>query len=593
MSTNARIVRFYWRSAWKYKLLTSGLIVSAILAQLTFQFLPPLVIANVLDKINKGNYVHGDLWSSFGGDFIAYTALVLIGGSVIWRIVIILIWKLEMVVLRDMAQHVFNHLLSQSAHFHANRFGGSLVSQATKLSSGYVRIADTTIFSTGGLLLSFIFTAIILVPRSPWVALGLIVFSILFLLFAVYATRYIRTLSAREANASNKQTGALADAITNILAVKGFAGGVFESKRYADATETTRSATNTLLRASIKRDSVFATTTGLLSIGALFAATSGIVYFNADIGTMFLIVSYTAIISQRLWDFSQNSLRNYNRSLGDAKEMVQILDTEPDIQDRAHPEKSRITNGAIDFSKVSFTHADARDEDVLFKDLSLHIAAGQKIGLVGHSGSGKTTLVRLLLRFNDINDGSITIDKQNIAHITQDDLHRAIAYVPQEPLLFHRSIRENIAYGKLDATNEEIEIAAKKAHAHDFIENLADGYNTLVGERGVKLSGGQRQRIVIARAILKPASVLVLDEATSALDSESERLIQDSLQDLMAKRTSIVIAHRLSTIQKMDRIIVLENGTVIEDGNHHELLKQNGTYATLWSHQSGGFIEEE
>jgi ATP-binding cassette subfamily B protein len=212
--------------------------------------------------------------------------------------------------------------------------------------------------------------------------------------------------------------------------------------------------------------------------------------------------------------------------------------------------------------------------------------------LVGHSGGGKTTLIRLILRFMDIDGGEILIDGQNIANITQDDLRRSITYVPQEPLLFHRTLAENIGYGKLDATAEETVKAAKLAHADEFIKVLPKGYDTLVGERGIKLSGGQRQRVAIARAMLKDAPIILLDEATSALDSESEVLIQDALWKLMEGKTTVVIAHRLSTIQKMDRIVVLDNGEIAEEGSHKELLEKDGTYATLRAHQSGGFLED-
>jgi ATP-binding cassette subfamily B protein len=212
---------------------------------------------------------------------------------------------------------------------------------------------------------------------------------------------------------------------------------------------------------------------------------------------------------------------------------------------------------------------------------------------VGHSGSGKTTLTKLLLRFSDVDGGTISIDGQDISHIKQEDLRSHIAYVPQEPVLFHRSLAENIAYGKPDATKDEIREAARKAHADEFIQKLPKGYDTLVGERGVKLSGGQRQRIALARAILKDAPILVLDEATSALDSESEKLIQDALKKFMKGRTTIVIAHRLSTIQSMDRIAVLKDGSIAEQGSHRELLANKHTYAELWKHQSGGFLEQE
>jgi len=212
--------------------------------------------------------------------------------------------------------------------------------------------------------------------------------------------------------------------------------------------------------------------------------------------------------------------------------------------------------------------------------------------LVGHSGGGKTTITMLLLRFMDINDGEILIDGQNIAHVKQTELRQAIAYVPQDPALFHRSLADNIRYGRLKATDAEVRKASRLAHAEEFIGGLKDGYETLVGERGVKLSGGQRQRIAIARAMVKDAPILVLDEATSALDSESEKLIQDALWKLMEGRTTIAIAHRLSTIQRMDRIVVLDEGKIVEQGSHKELLEADGIYARLWAHQSGGFLEE-
>jgi ATP-binding cassette subfamily B protein len=270
--------------------------------------------------------------------------------------------------------------------------------------------------------------------------------------------------------------------------------------------------------------------------------------------------------------------------------MVQILSIEPEVKDPSKPEKSRIKKGQLQFDDVKFQHEGS--DEAIFDGFSLEIMAGEKVGLVGHSGSGKTTFTRLLLRLSDIDDGQILIDGQNIAKVTQDDLRRSIAYVPQEPLLFHRTIAENISYGKPSASDAEIRKAARDANAAEFIDKLPNGYETLVGERGVKLSGGQRQRIAVARAMLKDAPILVLDEATSALDSESERLIQDALWRLMQGRTAIVIAHRLSTVQRLDRIVVLDDGQIVEQGTHKQLLKTDGTYARLWAHQSGGFLED-
>lgn len=591
VSTKA-ITRLFLRQAWRYPVYVIGLLIATPVTILVHQFLPPLIIANVLERIGKGDFTPGDIWGSFGSDLLWYALAIVAGSIVLWRIVIWLIWQLELRVVANLHRQIFKHLMGQSADFHANHFGGSLVSQTGKLTKAYIIFADTTIFQVLTMLAAFVLTAIVLWPKAPLFVVGMLVFSAIFMVSAFFITRKVRALNAAEAEASNRQTGFLADAITNVFAVRSFAGAKHEEQRYENAIANWQTAERNVMAASLRQQGYFSSFNTILQVGALGLGVAGVVLFGADVATTFLIINYTGNIIQRLWDFSQSTLRNYNRALGDAKAMVEILDTPPTVQDVAKPQKSRINDGSIAFNKVEFRHADDKDNGSLFKGLDLSIPAGTKIGLVGHSGSGKTTLTKLLLRFADIDGGAITIDGQDISKISQDDLRRAIAYVPQEPLLFHRSLRENIAYGKPDATQEEIEQAAKRAHAAEFIDKLPNGYDTEVGERGVKLSGGQRQRIAIARAMLKNAPILVLDEATSALDSESELLIQSALWELMKGRTAIVIAHRLSTIQRMDRIVVLEDGAIVEQGSHQELLDKKGIYAGLWAHQSGGFIEE-
>ena len=590
MSTAQKTLKIYWAAAWKYPKHMWGLIVITPITLLFHQFLPPLIAASVLDRLSTGDFTPDDLWSSFGTSLVLYAVVTLLGGVVLWRIVVLLIWHLEAHVSRDLARTMFSQFMNLSAGFHANSFGGSLVSQTNKFVGSYVRIADTTIFQVYTTLLAYIFTIVILAPRVPFYVVAMVVLSVIFMISTVRATRLVRTLSAEEAAAQNRSTGQLADSITNVMAVKSFASGKSERKRFARVTDATKQATIRLMKASLVREAYFASVTSSLQVLALVGATASVVVFDSDIATVFLVLTYTSNISMRLWDFSQHVIRNYNRALGDAREGTITLGLEPTITDPIHPEMSRMKVGHVEFNKVTFVHDGS--EKPLFKNLVIDIQPGEKVGMVGHSGSGKTSLTKLLLRYADVSSGAVLIDGQDIRAVTQDDLHEAIAYVPQEPLLFHRSIKENIAYGKPNATGKEIIDAAKKANAHEFIKTLPNGYETLVGERGVKLSGGQRQRVAIARALIKDAPILVLDEATSALDSESEKLIQSALWQLMEGRTAIVIAHRLSTVQKLDRIIVLDNGKIVEQGSHQELLAKKGTYAKLWAHQSGGFIEE-
>ncbi len=581
---------FYWNTVWRYPRYVLGLMLAIPVTALVSNILPPLILASVLTRLAKHDYDAQNVWTSFGPSLVLYGILVILSGVVMWRLVDFVVWKLEGSALRDIANTVFKHLLGQSSDFHANHFGGSLVSQTNKLMGSYIRLADTTLFQVLPMVWTIVFVAIILAGRAPLFVVVFLLFTIVYISSSLFVTSRTRKFGAKHAAAESKQTGYLSDAITNVMAIKSFARSNYEAERFQQATDNTHERLMRLLKVSQFQMSYFSTMTSAIMAVSLAIAVISVVSFNANIATVFLILNYTAAIATQLFSFSVQSLRNYNRALGDASDMVKILAIQPAVQDPAEPELVTINQGSITFDNVTFKH-DGSNKPI-FDGMNLTINSGQKIGLVGHSGSGKTTFTRLLLRFSDINSGQILIDGQNIANITQDDLHRNIAYVPQEPLLFHRSILENIAYGKPETDIEKIEFVAQQAHAKEFIDSLPKGYDTLVGERGVKLSGGQRQRIVIARAMLKNAPILVLDEATSALDSESEVLIQDALWKLMEGRTAIVIAHRLSTIQRMDKIIVLDEGKIVEQGSHQELLNKAGIYAKLWAHQSGGFITE-
>jgi ATP-binding cassette subfamily B protein len=327
----------------------------------------------------------------------------------------------------------------------------------------------------------------------------------------------------------------------------------------------------------------------LLEFGVLYYAYYYWMRGQFSIGDFAFLQAYLMNLFSHVWDFAYY-IRSTYESIADANEMTEMLIQPHSIVDNVRAKKLKISKGEINFKDIDFSYSE--DKPIL-DNFNLHIAAGERVALVGQSGGGKSTIVKILFRFMDLNGGQILIDGQDISKVTQDSLREQISLVPQEPLLFHRSLLDNIRYGRPDSTEQEVIKAAKAAHCHEFISGFEQGYNTLVGERGVKLSGGERQRVAIARAILRNAPILVLDEATSSLDSESESLIQDALKTLMKGKTTIVIAHRLSTIREMDRIVVIEGGKIIEQGKHDELVKaQQGIYQKLWNIQVGGFANK-
>jgi ATP-binding cassette subfamily B protein len=589
-SLTGKTLSYYWHHLRRFPKYLVPVAIILPINTLTNNYVPPLILAVILNRLSKHSFVPHHVWSSFGGDLILYFILALIGGTVLWRIFDLFYWRLEGNMDRSIAREVFAHLLSQSADFHANQFAGSLVSDTNKLVGSYVRLADTILFQVAPLFFGLIFVSIIMSSRSLLYTILILGFSIFYIVISFLVTGRVRRLGAKVSAAESHQTGILADAVSNVMVIKSFAREKDEHRRFARATNDTYSKLLDMMHAFQRQQIYLSSVTGTLSALSLLAAVVSVVSFGANLATAFLIFNYTSSIVSQLFTFSNNSLRNFNRSFGDANAMIEILNVAPEVQDPDKPEKVGISAGKIDFKGVTFTHAGANE--AIFRDFDLEIRAGEKIGLVGHSGSGKTTFTRLLLRFSDLDSGEILIDGQNIASITQDDLHDHIAYVPQEPLLFHRSIQENIAYGQPNASKQAIIHAAQQANAAEFIASLPQGYETLVGERGVKLSGGQRQRVAIARAMLKNAPIILLDEATSALDSESEALIQDALWKLMEGHTAIIIAHRLSTIQRMDRIVVMDDGKIVEQGTHKKLVTAGGTYAKLWARQSGGFIDD-
>ena len=581
------IFRLFWKTSAPYKHRRNLAIFFAMLTLVVTIFVGPLIIAQLLSIIQH-NQLHDskNLWT-----LIALYSVSGLWSSVIgWRLVLYLVWTFETAMQRDLYAQCFSKLTNQTLFFHSNKFGGSLVSQTNKLVGAVESFWDTIIWSVLPLVVSLVGSIIVLSTLLWQYALFLLIFSIVFSIVVYYGSKPMAKLTKKEAKASNKLNGQLADVISNVLAVKSSGAEATEQKFFAKTVSSWRNSSLDVMHGFLKVSTIYSSINMVIKIGAIAFAVYAAQNNLVSVASVYLIITYTGSVAHELWNMN-GIMRNYNRIIGNANDMVEILQTPTTLIDKSSS-KLEVTSGEISMDKITFTH-DEGQGDTLFHDFSLDIKPGEKIGLVGASGSGKTTLTKLLLRFADIDSGKITIDGQDISEVTQASLRAKIAYVPQEPLLFHRSVRENIAYGRPDATDAEIEEAAKKAGAYDFIVGLKDGFDTMVGERGIKLSGGQRQRVAIARAILKDAPILVLDEATSALDSESEALIQKSLETLMENRTSIVIAHRLSTIAKLDRIIVLKNGKIVEDGSHDELInKKRGVYAKLWARQSGGFIEE-
>lgn len=547
------------------------------------------VMGLIVDRV-QASPVSADQVLPVFGPYVLALLVVNAVGQTLSKLQDYSVYKLEINGDYQLSRLCFDTLSNQSMTFHNSRFGGSLVSQTSRFVSGYSGLVDVVTYSLWPTLASIVLTVGILAPIAPLFVAILVVMLVLYVVIAYGMYRRILPLSAEASRAQNKLSGVLSDAVTNILAVKTYGREDYERGLFTTADREAMAAENVNMRATMRRGfTTSALITVIMFVVSIFVV-GGNAWFGISAGTLVMMFTYTYNLTMR-FNYFNSMMQRINRAFGDAAEMTRVLDEPTLVADDADAKPLAVTEGRIDFENLRFRYPDAPQDGYVFEDLNLHIPAGQRVGLVGRSGSGKTTLTKLLLRLDDVQEGRVLVDGQDVSHCTQQSLRRQVAYVPQEALLFHRSIRENIAYGKPDATEEEIRRAAEEANALEFIERLPDGFDTMVGERGVKLSGGQRQRVAIARAILVDAPILVLDEATSALDSESEALVQGALENLMRGRTSIVVAHRLSTVASLDRIVVLAHGEVVEDGTHHELVERGGEYASLWNRQTGGFLE--
>ena len=527
-----------------------------------------------------------DIWVAFGWALPAFVLLYLISQPVLARIATAFMAEARVPMMNMIRRQLSLYMYKHDYAFFQNEFAGRLSSKILETPYAIVLIVFDTIMSFGFVFFTFLVSVALFAMVDPIFAIATLVWlGSLIILSRVYIPKVIKS-SAIMYDDFSKVRGRYVDSLNNIMGVLLFGRQRHEDKLLREVLQTS-SDSGVEIWHVMNRMYIWLEILSVTFVGVAFYLC--VVKWQVGaltLGEVAMILPLMLRLMQMSWWVSEMLIGLFE-NFGQVQEGMDAITKIKIQQDEKGLADLKITKGHVEFKNIHFDY----DETSVFKDLNLDIKPGQKIGVVGRSGAGKTTLTQLMFRLFDVQRGEIKIDGQNIYGHTRSSLRDQIAIIPQHTDMFHRSLMDNIRYGRLDATDAEVIEAAKKAHAHEFISDLPQGYDTMVGERGVKLSGGQRQRIAIARAILKNAPILILDEATSALDSQSERLIQDSLRHLMDTKTVIAIAHRLSTISHLDRLIVMEKGKIVEDGTHDELLNKDRHYAMLWSMQSGGFLQ--
>ncbi|MEK7508510.1 MAG: ABC transporter ATP-binding protein [Patescibacteria group bacterium] len=586
MKNNTKItLKIYWQHARQYKI-SIMLSVLGVVGAAALNVAVPLYYKKFFDTLANAQIKEAAIPILIG--ILIYILILKLIEWACWRVVTFGVTYFETGVIADLSNTCFQYLHKHSFFYFNNNFIGSLVKRVNRFTRAFESIGDKIVWNLLPLTVNIGLVLIVLIYKNTILGLILLGWLILFFIINWIFTNYKLKYDIERSLAETEVSKVLADTITNHNNVRLFVGYAREMANFFLVTKKMRE----LMAFAWNLSNVFEAVQGflmvLLEIGLFYW---GLKLWQKNlftIGDFVLLQSYVLLVVIKIWDFGR-TIRHAYQDLADAEEMTEILTTPHEITDRPGAKDLVVSRGQIEFKDVNFNYKQKR---TILADFSLVIKPREKLAFAGPSGAGKTTIAGLLLRLFDTDSGSILIDGQDITAVTQESLRKNISLVPQDPILFHRSLMENIRYGKPEATNEQVLEAAKLAHCDEFIRQLSAGYDTFVGERGVKLSGGERQRVAIARAILRDAPILILDEATSSLDSESEGLIQDALARLMKDKTVIVIAHRLSTIMKMDRIVVIENGRIIEEGTHDELLAHvDGIYKKLWELQAGGFIK--
>ena len=496
--------------------------------------------------------------------------------------------KLFVRLYTEITLDIFNYTAKHSYRFFQERFSGSIANKILYLPRDIESLLRTVADKFVPKILAVLVAVMMLVFIQPIFSIILLVWVIVFVSgTCLLANRSFKN-SITFSKSLNRLDGKLIDSISNIITGKIFANLAFESKIIKSEHEQVNHNYTVMKFFNIKIHALQGMAVTLLVAAMLTALINFRMQGLVTVGDFVFVLSLSSSIIMSVWNLGQD-LVNFTRDSGKCQNALSLINVPHEVEEKAVAKELMVTQGKIEFNNIKFSYKEGTS---VFHDLSVTIPAGQKVGLVGYSGGGKSTFVKLILRLFDVQYGNIKVDSQDVKNLTIDSLRRNIAYIPQEAELFHRTILDNIRYGRLDATDEEVILASKKAHCHEFISQLPESYHALVGERGVKLSGGQRQRISIARAILKQAPILILDEATSALDSVTEKHIQESLHEMMEGKTTIVIAHRLSTLLEMDRILLFKDGQIIEDGTLEELKQQDGLFSQLWEMQGGGYLQD-
>ena len=578
------VFKAYWPTAKKYGWLMLIMLFCTAMSVLV-EAAYPFLLRNFLNGFasNSGDVITKTLWRVFW---------LIIASNAMWLFLDVATSYFEPSSMRDLDQRSFRAIQAQSMRFFENSLSGSLVTSARRFCGSFEGITDIIIYSLGRSATMIVLTFTVFVYERPILAMAFGIWIVIYLSISVYFAVLRMRWGQMVAEKDSAVGGAFADAFTNQSAIKAFGMERDEQQRFNDVTEDCYAHRKSTYLNGMILLRVQGILAGIFELFVLYMLVRGWYKKTVTVGDFVFFQSYVLILMSQIWNIGISTNRIF-RHLADAKQMAEIYNKESEVKDAPGARSLIVEDGKIEFHAVDFSYTNCETrKHADIDNFTLCINPGQTLALVGHSGAGKSTCVKLLLRYFDLSSGYICIDRQDIANVTQLSLRQQIALVPQDPCLFHRSLRDNISFARPDASEAEIIAAAKRAHAWEFIQRLPDGLETLVGERGVKLSGGERQRVALARAFLADAQILIMDEATSALDSKTEYQIQSAIVDLLKGRTCIVIAHRLSTIRCANRIIVMENGSITEEGTHQDLINQDGVYADLWAHQSGGYIKE-